>query len=282
MSQSVTLGTRLKEIRIAHGYTQEKMAKLMNVSRVAYGYYEKGERDPRHDQIADVCRELGESADYLLGLSDTRNPYYAKVAEATGLSETAISYLDQPFGNKRLLISLLLEDATLAYPFEDERCNTPPVKSWTDAHEAWLDFEEWKKIEGLKKSIKNIKHDITAENAEGFTEEELLDLQETIREQLTEELEMYGKTEFTLEEHLRFRALEAFRSREDGKSDLLTKIQNYVLSDSRVDMSAKTHGGITLTMSDQKSQELYEFMLIMNVIEALKKFKKYYYEATHK
>ena len=58
---------RLKNARKAKGFTQEKLASLVSVSRQAYSSYETGTRDPDTRTLSQIAINLDVSVDYLLG-----------------------------------------------------------------------------------------------------------------------------------------------------------------------------------------------------------------------
>ncbi|KAK9679535.1 helix-turn-helix protein [Popillia japonica] len=64
---------RLKKLRKEKGWSQEKAANKIGVSRGAVSYYEKGDRAPDIDTLLKVAAVFNASADYLLGLTDTKN-----------------------------------------------------------------------------------------------------------------------------------------------------------------------------------------------------------------
>ena len=65
---------RLKDLREARGMKQLELASLLRVTRQAISRYEIGDRDMSPDTIAQVCRIFGCTADYLLCISDRREP----------------------------------------------------------------------------------------------------------------------------------------------------------------------------------------------------------------
>lgn len=69
------LGHRLKKLREERGLLQKDVAKILNISTSAYGYYEQNKRDPDTTTLQILARFFNVSTDYLLGLSDIRNPY---------------------------------------------------------------------------------------------------------------------------------------------------------------------------------------------------------------
>lgn len=62
----------LIKLREEKGWSQEKAAGEMGVSRSALGYYERGTRNPDAEFIITVARLFGVTTDFLLGLSEYR------------------------------------------------------------------------------------------------------------------------------------------------------------------------------------------------------------------
>lgn len=68
---------RLHQLRTDHHKTQAQIAKLLNISRVAYSYYESGLRNPPIEMIRQLADYYSVSMDYLYGLTD--NPAFVPV-----------------------------------------------------------------------------------------------------------------------------------------------------------------------------------------------------------
>lgn len=66
-----TLGERLKQERLAKGYTQKQIADAIGVTYNAVCNYEAGSREPSVDLLVKLCKVLDVSADYLIGVSDS-------------------------------------------------------------------------------------------------------------------------------------------------------------------------------------------------------------------
>lgn len=66
---------RLKEIRIDKNLNQKEISKLLNVSQVAYSYYEIGKRQIPIDILIQLSKIYNVSTDYLLYLTDEKTPY---------------------------------------------------------------------------------------------------------------------------------------------------------------------------------------------------------------
>ncbi|MDE7401100.1 MAG: helix-turn-helix domain-containing protein [Clostridia bacterium] len=66
----ICLGQRLKELREEKGYTQKQLSDLLGINSVTYLHYEKEQRRPSYELLADIANFYGVTVDYLLGLKD--------------------------------------------------------------------------------------------------------------------------------------------------------------------------------------------------------------------
>lgn len=64
----VELGKRVRINRKKSGLTQEKLAELVDVSTSYIGHIERGTRKLSVDMLHRLCKVLGLSADYLMGM----------------------------------------------------------------------------------------------------------------------------------------------------------------------------------------------------------------------
>jgi len=78
------LSKRLREVRIEKGYTQEEIADYLGFTRPTYTAYESGRRKPDNDTLAKIAQFLGVSTDYLLGLTDIKDPIETIAAHHDG------------------------------------------------------------------------------------------------------------------------------------------------------------------------------------------------------
>lgn len=69
----VMLGNRLKQLREEKGLLQKDIAKILNISTSAYGFYEQGKRDPDTETLTTLSNLFDVSVDYLLGITDVKN-----------------------------------------------------------------------------------------------------------------------------------------------------------------------------------------------------------------
>lgn len=62
--------TRLKELRLEKGYTQQQIAQMLNIKQQSYIRYEYGTGEPSLDTLAKLATIYEVTTDYLLGLTD--------------------------------------------------------------------------------------------------------------------------------------------------------------------------------------------------------------------
>lgn len=60
---------RIKELRTSCGYSQQKLADMLNVSKSTVNMYERGERRPGMDQLEAIADYFNVDMDYLSGKS---------------------------------------------------------------------------------------------------------------------------------------------------------------------------------------------------------------------
>ena len=67
--------SRLRELRVAKGYTQVKMQMLTGIDQSDYSKLEAGKRYMTFEQCRRIAVALETSMDYLAGLTDDPTPY---------------------------------------------------------------------------------------------------------------------------------------------------------------------------------------------------------------
>ncbi len=70
----MTLGDNLRTLRIAAGYTQEVLAKKLNLSKANVSKYESGAIEPNISTMVSISILFSVSVDFLLGLTDIAKP----------------------------------------------------------------------------------------------------------------------------------------------------------------------------------------------------------------
>lgn len=68
--------SRLLQVRTERGFSRKEMAAVLQITPRAYHYYEEGKREPDYDKLVLLARHLKVSADYLLGLSEKKEPSF--------------------------------------------------------------------------------------------------------------------------------------------------------------------------------------------------------------
>lgn len=69
------ISKRLRRLREEKGLFQKDIAKLLNISTSAYGYYEQGKRSLDIHMLRTLCKFYGVSSDWIIGITDNKNPY---------------------------------------------------------------------------------------------------------------------------------------------------------------------------------------------------------------
>lgn len=70
---------RLKELREDKDFTQTEIAKFLNMSQTGYSKYEVGTNDIPTEVLKKLAKFYGTSVDYLLYLTDEREPYPSSI-----------------------------------------------------------------------------------------------------------------------------------------------------------------------------------------------------------
>lgn len=66
---------RLRDLREDRDLTQQIIADMLNVSQTTYSRYESGTLDIPTDSLIKLAEFYGTSIDFLLGLTDKKEPY---------------------------------------------------------------------------------------------------------------------------------------------------------------------------------------------------------------
>lgn len=69
----MSLGIRIASMRGYRRLTQEQLGVLVGVSKPTVSNWENDRRKPDADDLRELCRALGCTADYLLELTDSPN-----------------------------------------------------------------------------------------------------------------------------------------------------------------------------------------------------------------
>ena len=67
--------TRIKDLREDNDLTQNDISKILNISQVAYSYYELGKRSIPIEILSKLADYYNTSVDYLIYRTDEKKPY---------------------------------------------------------------------------------------------------------------------------------------------------------------------------------------------------------------
>jgi len=73
------INLKIRDLREDNDWTQQYMADLLFINRRTYAAYENGINQPPLDTLAKISNIHNTSIDFLLGLTDTKEPYPRKV-----------------------------------------------------------------------------------------------------------------------------------------------------------------------------------------------------------
>lgn len=69
---------RLKDLREDNDLTQEQLCMAINYKQQTYSYYENGKRNIPHELLIQLALFYKTSTDYILGLTNIKEPYPRK------------------------------------------------------------------------------------------------------------------------------------------------------------------------------------------------------------
>lgn len=111
---------RLKDLRIENGYKQETLARQLNITKSAYGYYEQGRNEPPIEITKEIATFYNTSTDYLYGRTDKPDP---------PSQDAIIEKLD--LNERKLEVINLLDEGILDEIAADPEKNTKRIeKMW--------------------------------------------------------------------------------------------------------------------------------------------------------
>ena len=60
------IGTRIRQLRLSHGWSQTELARRVGVNKSVISFYELGARFPTYENLLRICDIFGVSSDYML------------------------------------------------------------------------------------------------------------------------------------------------------------------------------------------------------------------------
>lgn len=73
-SINTIVSQRLKSLRSDFHYSQEEISEKLECTQVCYSHYEMGDRSISISKLVKIAKLYRVSTDYILGLTDERNP----------------------------------------------------------------------------------------------------------------------------------------------------------------------------------------------------------------
>lgn len=300
--QGSVLYRRMAELREEKGWSQQELADRIGVTRQTCCNYESRNRRPDCDILARMCAVFDVSADYLLGLSDTKKPEYAEIAKTTGLSQEAIDFLNSAIVSQRELVTCLLEEEPAAPPWGYGEPDPHQEAMWSDPAYIEQKYQEhlrqaaWEEEMARTPILEHVANDWAfQDHISSQTEEDMIAEAQVDRQAAEAYYSQVDPASFgpiddqSLEASKKRMEREwAYKAAEAKKSNLLSAIAAYVaytggctietmfMSETLTDLHAINIGtgrGNTITFPSDQGNELIEFMLLQKVIDALKSFK---------
>lgn len=84
-------GDRVKELRTSHGYSREKLAKMLDIGEASIPRYENNEQLPSAAVVKRLAELFSVTSDYLLGLTD--NPIGYRSEDISVLESRVLALL---------------------------------------------------------------------------------------------------------------------------------------------------------------------------------------------
>ena len=89
VSNEMTFGEKLKELRLKSGMTQLQLAEKVNVTKSVISYYEHKDKKPSPEILIQFAEIFNVTADYLLGIEKVKD----KTLDVSGLTDDDIQAL---------------------------------------------------------------------------------------------------------------------------------------------------------------------------------------------
>lgn len=99
------IGERLFDLRKDAGLTQDDLSAIINVNKHSISSYERDKSEPPDEIKIRIAKYFGVSIDYLLGLTDTPNPY----SEERNYIRLPVKFPEQAMGDLKDYIRYLMQ-----------------------------------------------------------------------------------------------------------------------------------------------------------------------------
>ena len=113
------LGKKLKELRMAHSYTQDYVASVLNIARQTYSHYETGKRTPSTETLYQLSQLYQISMNELMPVPVNIGPVvfydFPGQTQSSDDLEDFLKYVNEPNNKKKYLHHTILEKELLYY-----------------------------------------------------------------------------------------------------------------------------------------------------------------------
>lgn len=131
----MTIGGRIKKLRMEKGLTQSQLASALNVSTVVVARWESETRELKTGSIIALAEYFGVTTDYLLGITSHSTLINTNIGKTTGLSDSNINKLmlffnDEHFEGQQFMpiinsvLECLLNDQVLHFLLNGDYAKT--------------------------------------------------------------------------------------------------------------------------------------------------------------
>lgn len=79
-------GEKIRVVRLLKGYSQENMAEMLNISRLAYGEIERGKTDVSDSRLQQIAEVLGVAPADILSFGEKVNNFFDQCNGAIGIN----------------------------------------------------------------------------------------------------------------------------------------------------------------------------------------------------
>ena len=115
------IAERLTALRLAAGASQDKVAQDLHMTRSSYSSYETGRRMPPVEALAPLAQYYNTTTDYILGISDERNP----IPQLDERGRALIRLYQEADGRGRDTIYRIALQEKIQYGSSEKRSDTP-------------------------------------------------------------------------------------------------------------------------------------------------------------
>lgn len=90
-ANAMNTGEKIRGIRLLKKLSQENMANMLGISRMAYGDIERGKTDISDSRLSQIAKVLEVEAADILKFGDTVSNFFDQCQNATGINQGSIS-----------------------------------------------------------------------------------------------------------------------------------------------------------------------------------------------